>query len=376
MTSVKQLLLLVGVGKIGAAHLEVILQQMQDGLYKGYKLGIVSRRSAIREGDLSSLPEVMNLGIRIRRRIEPELLEHIVFYSSVEEALADEEHDVDVAIVTRDTNEHSALVQQLRAESVHVLVEKPLCTEQNSALAAVREHGKKARLGVAHELYFFSQFRGLVETVASGTFGPKQRALGRFQYGHMSRMVALSDPSIGHPSRKGKCRSAFFDLFVHDGHLAMLMFGRPRAITVLDYRTHEDDSEFLSWAKVQLEWGNASTIEIAVGTFKDDSIGFAHDFEMVFQMAAISMDGDGVSIHAGEDQYSMELPATYIGGAIEPIAAEQDLFLDQISGKRTDLSVLDSKLALDAVVLADLAEKIALAGNINQSTQIDWLETE
>ncbi|MFN8392794.1 MAG: Gfo/Idh/MocA family oxidoreductase [Bdellovibrionota bacterium] len=355
----------IGIGEMGGAHLETGLRIQQRATSSNRRIGICTRSADVRAGNLRGHPQGNNLGVKVRDQIEPSLMADIRTYETVGDVLRDK--TVSAVYICRETRVHCELATLFLNRGIHVFVEKPFGLNPSEALATLNSRRSDAVLAVGQILPFFPQFAGLVTFMSGGH-------AGTLKGGYLHRMVCASN-GINKPENKSACRSAWFDLAVHDLHLLRLLFGRPVAIRIKEYRLHPDDPTFVSWAMVEIVWADGATVVVECGAIEDDSVAFQHGYTIETSSGEVVYEADrynGVATTAltGEEPRALALPAARFDPDIEPLALEQTRFAELIANPSSDAGALEPSYALDAVILADTCEQMILQQE--PSRQISW----
>ncbi len=229
----------IGLGFMGSTHVQAIRK------IPGARLAAVLDKNEQRlSGDLSGVTG--NLGID---GVKMDFSD-VAKYSELDAFLSDESMEaVDICVPT---HLHESFVTAALARGKHVLVEKPMALNAESAgrmLEAARRSGKI--LMVAQVLRFMEEYKFLCGLVRSGRLGTVRSAMFR-------RRTAV--PEWGPwEFDKSKSGGGVFDLLIHDVDMALHLFGEPRRVTASGYENLQGGLDLIS-AKFTYEKGPAVTV--------------------------------------------------------------------------------------------------------------------
>jgi predicted dehydrogenase len=206
----------VGIGIIGLGFMGMTHFEGAKGIKGGRVTAIATRSERKRRGDWSDIQG--NFG---PRGSEDTDLSGIAAYEDYHDLLADP--NVQLVDVCLPTDQHEYVTLEALRAGKHVLVEKPIAVELESAnrmVDAAKEVGKL--LMVAQVLPFFPEFRWLRETVKSGKYGLLQAASFR-------RVISSPDWSNDMGDFR-KLGGWGIDLHIHDNHYISLLCGTPTKV--------------------------------------------------------------------------------------------------------------------------------------------------
>lgn len=260
----------LGLGFMGSTHLQGILRI--PGLELAAVMDADPKR---RSGDLSGIQG--NLG-GPGQRLD---LSGVARYGTVAEILADPA--VEAVDICLPTNAHApAAIDALRAGK-HVLVEKPMALDEDSAALILAEAARAGRvLMVAQVLRFFPAYRALHDLVRSGRLGAVRSALFR-------RRTAT--PTWG-PWEFDKTMSGggVFDLLIHDVDQALWLFGAPEAITATG---HEDLPRGIDTIAAELHYPNVGSVTITGGWHHRGQYPFSMEYTVVGDEGVVEFSSAG-----------------------------------------------------------------------------------
>jgi len=147
-------------------------------------------------------------------------------YHTVGEALADP--NVEAVDICLPTDKHApAALAALRAGK-HVLVEKPMALDGDTADSMIAEAAeRKLTLMTAQVLRFLPAYSKTAEMVKSGQLGPVRSALFRRRCAAPAWSKWLSNPEVS--------GGGVFDLLIHDVDYILHLFGKPASISAVGY---------------------------------------------------------------------------------------------------------------------------------------------
>ena len=220
-------------------------------------------------------------------------------YRSVEEAVADPQ--VEAVDVCLPTHLHApAALAALRAGK-HVLLEKPMALDGESADAVIAEAGRQRRtLMVAQVLRFIPAYRALIELLKSGK-------LGRVRSAFFRRRCAA--PTWGPwEFDSAKSGGGIFDLLIHDIDMCLHLFGPPEAVSASG---HEDLAGGIDSILGQLHYRGIGFVAVTGGWHHVGGYPFSMEFTVVADGGTVEYSSAG------------RPPTLYrAGGAAEPLVAE------------------------------------------------------
>jgi predicted dehydrogenase len=261
-------------------------------------------------------------------------------YDSYDAMLADPE--IDLVDICNPTDQHPGFAVAALKAGKHVLVEKAIALQAESAdamLAAAKSAGKL--LMVAHVLPFFPEFAYAAEAVRSGRYG---KLLGA----HFKRVISKPDWSadIGDASKTG---GPAVDLHIHDTHFIGLLAGVPNGVFATGV---VDASGAVNYLTTQYLYGpGGPSVTCSSGAVSMAGRPFVHGFEIYLEKATLVYDSGGPALTlltADGQSTQPELPGG--GDPIAAFTAEIQTAVDAVrAGREPDL--LSGTLARNALVL-------------------------
>jgi predicted dehydrogenase len=222
-------------------------------------------------------------------------------YRTAEEAIADPE--VDAVDICLPTQRHAPATLAALQAGKHVLVEKPMALDGESADRMVGEAQRRGRvLMVAQVVRFVPAYRSLIEMLKCGRLGAVRSAVFR-------RRCAA--PAWGQWSSEAEqSGGGVFDLLIHDVDLCLHLFGVPEAVSAVGY---EDMAGGIDSILARFHYPGIWFVTITGGWHHRGGYPFSMEFTVV---------ADG-----GTMEYSSAgRPATLYTaeGKTEPLAAADD----------------------------------------------------
>lgn len=216
-------------------------------------------------------------------------------YSDYRELLADP--DIDLVDICLPPDLHEKVTVEAVRAGKHVLVEKPVSIDLQSAVRMVREAEKAGvQIMVAHVLPFFPEFAFAAEAVSSGRYG-------RLLAGHFRRVIATPDWSDGMGDFR-KVGGWGIDLHIHDNHFISSICGVPRKVfsrgTLVD--------GFVNHVHTSYIYDDPDLAITAVsGGIAARGLEFAHGYELFLEEATIAF---SAGTYAGD--WVVDRPLTVI----------------------------------------------------------------
>jgi predicted dehydrogenase len=208
-------LAVLGLGFMGSTHLKA-LRAIPGAQLAAVYSGDASKLS----GDLSAIQG--NIG----GPGEKFDFSNVAKYTTIEELLAD--RSIDAVDICLPTHLHADVAVEALRSGKHVLVEKPIALDADSAkgmLAAAAQHQRV--LMAAQVLRFFPQYTALRKVISSGDLGKVRLAMFRRRCAAPAWSRWLADPE--------QSGGGVFDLLIHDADMALHLFGPPETVSATGY---------------------------------------------------------------------------------------------------------------------------------------------
>jgi predicted dehydrogenase len=198
--------------------------------------------------------------------------EGVARYRDLDQLLADPR--IDAVDVCLPTDLHAPVAIAALGARKHVLVEKPMALDGESAGAMIAEAAKANRILMAAQvLRFFPMYAVLKDALGS---------LGAVRWAAFRRRCATPGWSawLADPARSG---GGVFDLLIHDADMALHLFGAPEAVSATGYEAPADGIDLI-----------AATLHYAGGLCVSISGGWHHPGAYPFSMEYSVIGDDGV----------------------------------------------------------------------------------
>ena len=281
---------------MGSTHLKALRN------VTGAKLAaVVSSDENKLTGDLSAIQG--NLG-GPREKMD---FSGVARYHSVDEALRDP--NVDAVDICLPTDKHaSTSIDALRAGK-HVLVEKPMALDGETADRMIEEADRAGKLLMtAQVLRFLPPYAAAGTMVKAAALGPVRSAIFRRRCAAPAWSKWLSDPS--------KSGGGVFDLLIHDIDYCIHLFGAPAAVSATGY---EDAPHGIDSILAQLHYPGLDAI-VTGGWHHPKAYPFSMEFTIISDGGTLEFssagkpltlykaDGEEVPVEAPEkDGFEAEL---------------------------------------------------------------------
>ena len=202
-------------------------------------------------------------------------------FREIEPLLADAAIDaVDICLPTY--LHPSVAIQALRAGK-HVLVEKPMALDGESADAMTAEAARQGRiLMTAQVLRFFPMYRVLREAIRGGGLGSVRHAIFRRRCAAPAWSNWLGDPA--------KSGGGVFDLLIHDVDMCLHLFGAPETISATGYAALESGIDVITGA---LHYPGRGTVVVTGGWHHPKSYPFSMEYTVVADRGTIAYSSAG-----------------------------------------------------------------------------------
>ena len=327
---------IIGIGFMGMIHYYGIQK-----ILGGKVTAICTRSPKKLNGDWTSIQG--NFG----PRGSVEDLSEIKTYDDIDAILSDPE--IDLIDICLPTHYHRDVTISALKSGKHVLVEKPIAIDLDSANEMTRVADETGnRLMVAHVLPFFAEFSYALEAVKNAEYG---ELLGA----NLKRITskAADTPSASDVERSG---GPGIDLHIHDTHFIQLLNGMPSAVFSQGKLIGEKYTDYLTTQYIYTD--NPVTISCSSGSIAQKGRAFSHGFEIFLQKATLLFES---STLGGQPVVSQPLTIITDDGKVEqvdlgdtdPIDAftnEIQHAVDAINGD-SDAVLLSGDKARDALLL-------------------------
>ncbi|MFQ6040381.1 MAG: Gfo/Idh/MocA family protein [Candidatus Poribacteria bacterium] len=268
-------------------------------------------------------------------------------YNNLDDILADK--DIDMLDICLPTHLHSeASIGGLNAGK-HVMVEKPIALDLDSANEMVAAAEKSGRyLMVGHVLPFFAEFAYAKNIVESGKYG-------KLMGGHFKRII--TDPTWSEDiADYSKTGGPGIDLHIHDTHFIQLISGMPDSVYSRGMLVEDKYVRYLSTQYIYED--KEVCLTAASGAISQPGRAFAHGYEIYLEKATIlfesaTLGNEGVTsmpVTLLTSDGEIHQPDMGAGDPVDSFTAEIQYAVDSIRNDETPVA-LSGQGARDALLL-------------------------
>jgi predicted dehydrogenase len=298
----------IGLGFMGSTHVKA-----WQSLPGAELLAVVSGDDAKLAGDLSGIQG--NLGgpgekmdfSRVRK------------YRSANEAIGDP--DVEAVDICLPTGLHASVAMAALRAGKHVLVEKPLALNAETANAVIAEAETAGRILMTGQvLRFIPAYRDIAALLASRELGAVRAAFFRRRCAAPAWSKWLADPA--------QSGGGVFDLLIHDVDYCLHVFGPPRTVTATGY---EDLAGGVDWIAANFEYPDSPAVLVTGGWHHPKAYPFSMEFTVVSDGGTLEFSSAGrpLTLYRGDgSEQSLARPE------VDIFAEELRYFLDCASAGR------------------------------------------
>ncbi len=248
----------LGLGFMGSTHLKALKR------IPGVELvAVASNEPQQLTGDLTSIQG--NIG-------GPGEMMDFSSVAKYEDALeAARDPNAEAVDVCLPTSQHAdAAMAALRAGK-HVLVEKPMALDGDTACALVAEARRSGRvLMAAQVLRFLPAYRAAADLVKSGRIGKAHAAIFRRRCAAPGWSKWLNDPS--------QSGGGVFDLLIHDVDYCLHLFAPPEAVSASGY---VDAARGIDWILAEFHYRGMGAVGLSGGWHHPKAYPFSSEFTLV-----------------------------------------------------------------------------------------------
>lgn len=241
-------------------------------------------------------------------------------YTDAMEAVHDPE--VEAVDICLPTNMHAPVAIEALRHGKHVLVEKPMATDGETADRIAAEAEKQGKtLMVGQVLRFWPAYVALRELLQQGGLGAVHSALFR------RRCAARAGQSwIANRALSG---GGVYDLLIHDVDMCLHLFGAPEAVSAWGY---EDMQHGIDVITAQLHYSGIPSVTVTGGWHHPKAYPFSMEYTVVADGGTVEFSSAGrppaLYDKSGEKR---DLPLT----DVDSYTSEIRYFLDCASTGRT-----------------------------------------
>lgn len=190
-------------------------------------------------------------------------------YRTLVEALRDPE--IEAVDICLPTDQHAPVAISALRAGKHVLVEKPMALDGDTADQMLLEAGKAGRvLMTGQVLRFIPSYHQAAERVKSGRLGAVRSAIFR-------RRCAAPGWSrwLGNPAQSG---GGVFDLLIHDIDFCLHLLGKPEAVSAIGY---EDMQRGIDSILAEFHYSSVGAVAVTGGWHHPKAYPFSMEFTVV-----------------------------------------------------------------------------------------------
>ncbi len=232
----------LGLGFMGATHIRAL-----NGI-DGVTLAAISSSDQKKlSGDLSSVGGNLGEGFATLD------FSNVDKHTRWQDILTDP--TIDAVDVCLPTHLHAEATEAALLAGKHVLCEKPLALDFETADRLVKLAEKQGRILMAAQvLRFFPMYRQMADLVRSGSLGPVRAATFRRRCAAPPWAAWMKDKSIS--------GGGVFDLLIHDVDMALYLFGTPQAVSATG---REALADYVDTINGQLIYDGLDSVTVAGG---------------------------------------------------------------------------------------------------------------
>ena len=213
---------------------------------------------------------------------------------------------IDAVDICLPTHLHAPATEAALRAGKHVLVEKPMALDFETAIQLVvlaKEQGKI--LMAAQVLRFFPMYRQMADLLRSGTLGRVRAATFRRRCSAPSWAAWLQDKAVS--------GGGVFDLLIHDVDMALHLFGTPTAVSATGCEALADHVDTIN---AQLYYEGLDSVTVA-GGWHHGTFPFSMEYTIVADGGTVeysSASGSDPQVYRpGQDAETLSPPATVDG---------------------------------------------------------------
>jgi predicted dehydrogenase len=302
----------IGLGFMGSTHLKAY-----KNIPGAQLVAVVDGEAKRLTGDLSDIQG--NIG----GPGEKYDFSKIVTYLDYRDAIRDA--NIEAVDICLPTDLHAPVALAALRAGKHVLVEKPLAMDGETADSIVEEAKKSGRfLMCGQVLRFVAPYREVADMLKAGELGQVRTALFRRRCAAPFWSKWLNDPA--------KSGGGVFDLLIHDVDYCVHAFGMPESVTAWGY---EDMPRGIDWISAQFHYPKIGSVVVTGGWHHPKAYPFSMEFTVVTDAGTLEFHSMGkpLTMYTAEgEEKNMEQ------GEPEIFQAELEYFIDCASkNKRPEM---------------------------------------
>ncbi len=190
-------------------------------------------------------------------------------YSNALEAVHDPQAEaVDICLPT---NMHAPVAVEALRHGKHVLVEKPMALDGETAGRMMAEADKQGKVLMAGQvLRFWPEYAALYELLQRGELGAIRSAIFRRRCAARAHRSWIADRALS--------GGGVFDLLIHDIDMCIHLFGAPEAVSAWGYENLECGVDVLT---AQLHYPNIGSVTVTGGWHHPKAYPFSMEYTVV-----------------------------------------------------------------------------------------------
>jgi predicted dehydrogenase len=315
----------IGLGFMGSTHVKA-----WRSLPGAELLAVVSGDDAKLAGDLSGIQG--NLGSAGEKMD----FSRVRKYRTANEAIRDP--DIEAVDICLPTDLHASVAIAALRAGKHVLVEKPLALDAETASAVIAEAEAAGRILMTGQvLRFIPAYRDTAALLGSRELGAVRAAIFR-------RRCAAPAWSkwLANPAQSG---GGVFDLLIHDVDYCLHVFGNPRSVTATGY---EDLARGIDWIAACFAYPDTPAVVVTGGWHHPKAYPFSMEFTVVSDRGTLEFSSAGrpLTLYRGDgSEQSLAQPE------VDIFAEELKYFLECATAGRQP-ALCPPRQSAQAVLLA------------------------
>src|SRR5437868_3083130 len=263
-------LAVLGLGFMGSTHLKAL-----RGIPGAQLAAVYSGDPSKLSGDLSAIQG--NIG----GPGEKFDFSNVAKYNTIEEVLAD--RSIDAVDICLPTHLHADVAVEALRSGKHVLVEKPIALDADSAKGMLEAAEQNQRvLMTAQVLRFFPQYTALRKVISSGDLGKVRLAMFRRRCAAPAWSRWLADPE--------QSGGGVFDLLIHDIDMCLHLFGKPETVSATGYEALSSGIDVIT---AELHYPGQGTAFVTGGWHHPKSYPFSMEYTVIADGGTVDYNSDG-----------------------------------------------------------------------------------
>ncbi len=213
----------------------------------------------------------------------------------LESVLADPE--IEAVDICLPTDQHAPVAMEALRNGKHVLVEKPMALDGETADAMIAEAERQGRiLMTAQVLRFLPMYVALRDALRDGALGCVRHAVFRRRCAAPAWSKWLGDPE--------KSGGGVFDLLIHDVDMCLHLFGMPALVSATGYAAPGTGVDVITG---ELHYPGLGTAVISGGWHHPKSYPFSMAYTVVADRGTVEYSSAGVAPTLYRDDGTVEV---------------------------------------------------------------------